>query len=111
MATVYEINKGVNRSIEFKGIKAQYIIYLAVGLVLLLMLFAILYACGLRLYYCLGIVVPAAVGLIIGVQRLSRTYGEHGLQKAMAARQLPKYVRTRTRRSFIDLKQDSHAKE
>lgn len=37
MATVYPINRGVNRSLEFKGIKAQYVIYLALGLVLLLL--------------------------------------------------------------------------
>nr|WP_262712406.1 DUF4133 domain-containing protein [Arachidicoccus ginsenosidivorans] len=35
----YEINKGVNRAIEFRGLKAQYIYYLAVGLAVLLLLF------------------------------------------------------------------------
>ena len=33
MATVYYINKGINKPIVFKGLKAQYIGYLAVGLV------------------------------------------------------------------------------
>ena len=30
MSSVYTINKGVNKPIEFKGLKAQYIAYLAV---------------------------------------------------------------------------------
>ncbi|HMT97439.1 MAG TPA: DUF4133 domain-containing protein, partial [Ferruginibacter sp.] len=30
--SVYQINKGINRSIEFKGLKAQYIWYLGGGL-------------------------------------------------------------------------------
>ncbi|MBD0288989.1 MAG: DUF4133 domain-containing protein, partial [Flavisolibacter sp.] len=41
MATsVYQINKGINKPIEFKGFKAQYIWYLGGGLVALLILFA-----------------------------------------------------------------------
>lgn len=104
MATVYEINKGINRSVEFKGIKAQYIIYLAVGLVLLLLLFAILYACGLKIYYCIGIVVAGGVGFILFIQRCSRVYGEHGLVKQMAAKRLPGAIRSRSRKIFIELK-------
>jgi hypothetical protein len=43
MATsVYQINKGINKPIEFKGLKAQYIWYLCGGLVALLILFAIM---------------------------------------------------------------------
>ncbi|MDB5129720.1 DUF4133 domain-containing protein, partial [Mucilaginibacter sp.] len=37
----YQINKGINRPIEFKGLKAQYIGYLGSGLVALLILFAV----------------------------------------------------------------------
>jgi hypothetical protein len=36
MASVYQINKGVGKPIVFRGLKAQYIAYLAVGLVVLL---------------------------------------------------------------------------
>ena len=41
--SIYQINKGINQSIEFKGLKAQYIWYLAGGLVILLIVFAVLY--------------------------------------------------------------------
>ena len=51
--SVYQINKGINKSIEFKGLKAQYIWYFAGGVIALLILFAIMYIIGsqfLRLY-------------------------------------------------------------
>ena len=35
--------KGINKPLEFKGLKAQYIWYLGGGLVALLILFAIMY--------------------------------------------------------------------
>lgn len=58
MATIYAINKGINRSIEFRGIKALYIMYLAAGLIGLLLLFTIFYVIGFGIYVCLGIVIP-----------------------------------------------------
>src|SRR4051812_23212639 len=48
---IYQINRGVNKPIEFKGLKAQYIGYLGGGLVVLLILFAILYLIGLSVYF------------------------------------------------------------
>jgi hypothetical protein len=47
---VYHINKGINKPIEFKGLKAQYIGYLAAGLVALLIFFAVMYISGLPVY-------------------------------------------------------------
>ncbi len=111
MATVYEINKGINRSIEFKGIKAQYILYLAAGLVGLLLLFAILYMTGVSIYICLGIVLPAGGGLFMVVQHFSKTYGEHGLLKRAAQRHLPTVIRSRSRTIFNQLKETRHEKE
>jgi len=109
MATVYEINKGINRSIEFKGIKAQYITYLALGMVLILIAFAALYACGISVYVCLGIIVPGAAALIAIVQHMSRTYGQHGLVKRMAGRRLPSSLQCHSRRPFTSLKPATHA--
>jgi hypothetical protein len=111
MATVYEINKGINKSVEFKGIKAQYIIYLAAGLVVLLLLFAILYACGLKLYYCIGIVVAGGAGFILFIQRCSRVYGEHGLVKQMAASRLPTSIRSQSRKVFVQLNATADAEK
>lgn len=111
MATVYEINKGINRSIEFKGVKAQYIIYLAAGLVLLLLLFAILYIIGINIYLCLGIVLPGGGGLYMAVQHYSKKYGEHGLVKKMAQRNLPLCIRSRSGKFFTQLSAKDNEKE
>ncbi len=104
MATVYEINKGVNRSLEFKGIKAQYIIYLAIGLVIVLLLFAILFIVGVNTYACLFIVLSLGTFLYITVQRLSHKYGQYGLMKKAAQKQLPFAIESRSRKLFIQLR-------
>lgn len=103
MATVYEINKGINRSLEFKGIKAQYIIFLAIGLVLLLLSFAVLYMFTKNVYLCLGIVIPSTVALYITVHKYSKQYGENGLIKKIARKKLPTYISTTSRNFFIQL--------
>src|ERR1017187_440478 len=107
MSTIYNINKGVNRSIEFKGFKAQYIIYLAAGMVSLLLLFAILYVCGLNIYLCVAIILPAGIGLVLTVQKLSKKYGEHGLLKKIAQKRLPGSIRCHSRKIFLQIKDQS----
>ena len=104
MATVYSINRGVNRSLEFKGIKAQYVIYLALGLVLLLLLFAFFHIAHVNLYVSMAIILPAGGGLVLAIKRLSDRYGEHGLIKHNAAHRLPASVQSRSRTIFLHLK-------
>lgn len=106
MASVYEVNKGVNRSIEFKGIKAQYIIYLALGLVILLLLFSALFVAGVSNYVCIAIILPIGACLYISIQRLSKKYGEHGLMKKAAQKQLPHSIQSRSRKIFIQLRSE-----
>ena len=53
---MYRINKGINRPIEFKGLKAQYIWYLGLGLVTLLILFSVLYVVGVTVYCCILVI-------------------------------------------------------
>ena len=59
MASIYHINKGINKPIEFKGLKAQYIWYLGGGLVALLILFAIIYIAGINMFICLGVIISS----------------------------------------------------
>lgn len=104
MASIYKINKGVTRPIEFKGLKAQYIAYLAVGLVLLLISFAILYISGLSLMVVLPLIITLGTALFFSVFRLSHRFGEHGLMKFWAKRSLPNHLKFRSRRLFTSLK-------
>ena len=105
MASVYHINKGVSRPIVFKGLKAQYIAYLAVGLVLLLIAFAVLYISGVSLLIILPLILLLGMGLFISTFRLSHRFGEHGLSKYLAKRGLPNHLKFRSRRLFTQLKQ------
>lgn len=103
MSSIYKINKGINRPIEFKGLKAQYIGYLALGLVFLLILFTVLYISGVNIFFCLLLIVALGAGLFVTVYRLSDKYGQHGLTKALARASIPIAVKARTRRHFTDL--------
>jgi len=110
MNTVYKINKGINKSVEFKGLKAQYIWYLGAGLLALLILFAILYIVGLNTFFCLGIVLIGGTILFMYVYQLSNKYGEHGMMKKAASRSVPKVIRSNSRNIFIGIKKISHGK-
>jgi hypothetical protein len=104
MNSVYGINKGINRPIVFQGVKAQYIGYLAGGLVALIILFAILYICGVNSYACIVIVLGAGTWLISSVSRMSRKYGRYGLMKKQAKRLMPGYLWFNSRKLFTQLK-------
>ena len=106
MSSIYQINKGINKPIEFKGLRAQYIAYLAVGLVLLLIGFAVLYILGVALYVVLPLIGGLGAGLFVSVFRLSHRFGQYGLMKYFAKRQLPRYLRFGTRRTFTGLKKE-----
>lgn len=94
--SVYQINKGVGKPVEFKGLKAQYIWYLGGGLVSLLVLFAILYISGVHLFFCIAVTFSLGTALYMYVYKLSRMYGEHGLMKKMARKVVPNVVKVRS---------------
>lgn len=98
--SVYQINKGINQSIEFKGLKAQYIWYLGGGVVVLMILFAAMYIIGLPSFVCVGIIGISGTLLVLYIYRMSQKYGEHGMMKALAKRQVPKAIRVQSRKIF-----------
>lgn len=108
--SVYPINKGINRPIEFKGLKAQYIWWLGGGLLALLILFAILYICGVNTFICLGMIVSLASVLFMQVYKASRKYGEHGMMKTIAKRSIPSIVKNYSRKTFTQLGQKNKGK-
>jgi len=101
MSSVYTINKGINKPIEFKGLKAQYIWYLGGGLLCLLILFAVLYICGVPTFVCLGLILLLGGGLFMYVSRLSHQYGEYGMLKKIARRGVPNLINARSRKVFM----------
>jgi hypothetical protein len=105
--SVYKINKGINRSIEFKGLKAQYIWYLGGGVIVLLILFAVMYIIGIPSIICIGIIVAAGSFLVVKIYGMSKKYGEHGMMKAIARKGVPKVVKVKDRKVFRDPKTKS----
>jgi hypothetical protein len=99
--TVYTINKGINKSIEFRGLKAQYIWYLGGVVVVGMVVFAILYISGVSAYLCVPLVLGLGTIGVLRVYRLSHRYGEFGLMKKRAQQSVPKVVRTQSRKLFM----------
>ena len=103
ITSVYRINKGINKPIEFKGLKAQYIGYLAAGLVVLLIAFAVLYIIGLNMFLCLGIIGLLGTILFMNVFRLSSRFGQYGLMKWSARKKMPTLLVSNSRKIFLNL--------
>ncbi len=101
--SIYHINRGVNKSIEFKGLRAQYIWYFAGLVIMLMILFAALYIAGTNVYVCMALIGSAATGGSIKIFALSHKYGEHGLMKTMAFKRIPKVLKSYSRRIFQQL--------
>lgn len=88
----YNINKGIGKSVEFKGLKSQYLFIFAGGLLGVFVLFVILYMIGIDQMICIGFGVIAASVLVWLTFNLNAKYGEHGLMKLGAKRQHPRYL-------------------
>jgi lipopolysaccharide export LptBFGC system permease protein LptF len=107
MSTIYQINKGVNRPMVFQGLQGQYIAWLALGLVFMLLGFAIGYMAGIPAYVLLPLVLGIGGFLFWALATLSKRFGAHGMEKFLAARNLPKTVVFRSRRVFTSLRRKS----
>lgn len=101
--SVYQINKGINKSIEFKGLKAQYIWYLGGGIIILMILFAAMYLLGLPSYICIALILLLGTGLVVKVYGMSNQYGEYGMMKTLARRSIPKVIKANSRAVFRNL--------
>ncbi|HSJ66801.1 MAG TPA: DUF4133 domain-containing protein [Anditalea sp.] len=100
----FRINKGVNKPMEFKGLKAQYIWYMAIGLGVSLLLFSVLYFLGISLFFNAIISVGLCAGIYLWVFRLNKEYGEHGMMKLLARRQVPMSIRIKNRSYIRNIK-------
>ena len=88
----YSINKGIGKSAEFQGLKAQYLFIFAGGLLGLFIVFVIMYLAGINQWACIIFGIVGALALVYGTFCLNEKYGEHGLMKVQARRNHPRYV-------------------
>jgi hypothetical protein len=100
-SNVYAINKGINKSVEFKGLKAQYIWWLGGVVIAAMIVFAILYIIGVSAYLCIPLVGGLGSMGISRVYRMSRRFGEYGLMKWRARSSVPKVIHARSRKLFL----------
>ncbi|MEE6126046.1 DUF4133 domain-containing protein [Chryseobacterium arthrosphaerae] len=91
----WNINKGIGCTVEFKGLKAQYLFGFAGGLLLVLILVMVLYMADVNTYICLSIGFMSASLIIWKTFSLNNKYGEHGLMKLGAKRKHPRYIISR----------------
>ena len=89
---IYNINKGIGRTVEFKGLKAQYLFIFAGGLLGTLILVMILYMVGVNSYICLLLGSGGTSLITWHTFSLNRKYGEHGLMKVGARKKHPRYI-------------------
>jgi hypothetical protein len=98
--SIYKINKGINKAIEFRGLKAQYIWYLGGGVIGLMILFAIMYIIGINSFICVGLILTAGTFVFMYVYKLSNKYGQHGMKKKIARRSIPTVIKSYDRKLF-----------
>lgn len=101
-----EINKGVGKPVEFRGLKGTYL-YVAIGIVVSSLFFSlVLYGFfGLNTYLATLIVVSAGAGGIWFCMLLSHKYGVSGLLKLEATRSQPKAILISSAHPFAQLRE------
>lgn len=99
--SVYQINKGINQSIEFKGLKAQYIWYLGGGVVFLMILFSIFYVLGIPSIVCVILIGGIGIFMVAKIYKMSNQFGEFGMMKMLAKKQIPNSIKIYSRRIFF----------
>ena len=97
----FPVNKGIGRPAEFRGLKSQYLFIFAGGLLGLFVVIVVMFMAGINQSFCLFFGGAAAGILVYGTFYLNEKYGEHGLMKAQARRNHPRYVINRRRISRL----------
>jgi hypothetical protein len=103
MLTTYTINRAIDRPIEFRGLKAQYILYAGGVLVGDIFLFAVLYICRVNSWACVVISFGLGGGGITLLYKICKKYGQYGLAKKTAAKRAPASFRCYSSTTFTRL--------
>ncbi|MFI3322845.1 MAG: DUF4133 domain-containing protein [Rikenellaceae bacterium] len=88
----FQINRGIGKTVEFQGLKSQYIFILAGGLLAIFLIYIIMYMVGTS--QSISITFTVISGLVLTKQTfsLNAKYGEHGLMKRTARGYQPRYI-------------------
>jgi hypothetical protein len=94
----YDIHKGAGKTLEFRGLRGQYMIGFFATIVGCFLLFVILSVAGVPVPVRVLVTLGLAGGLSLYLFRSNKRYGQHGLMKQQARHSYPRYVARR--RSF-----------
>jgi len=103
VSTYFSINRAIDKPIEFRGLKAQYILYAGGVVVGDILLFAILYICRIDSWACMLLSFVLGGGGVTLLYKFSKKYGPYGLAKKKAAKGVPPSIRSSTRGIFTQL--------
>ena len=93
----FNVNKGIGKPAEFRGLQSQYLFIFAGGLLTVFIVFVIMYMAGVNQWICILFGVGAATTLVWLSFTLNKKYGEHGLMKLQARMYHPRYLINRLR--------------
>ena len=91
----YQVNRGIGKPVEFKGLKSQYLFIFCGGLLAVFVVFIVLFMAGVNQWLCIGFIVSASLLLVWQTFRLNAKYGTHGLMKAAARKRHPRFIISR----------------
>ncbi|MDR2900636.1 MAG: DUF4133 domain-containing protein [Treponema sp.] len=102
----FNINKGIGRPAEFKGLIAQYLFIFVGGLLAVFVVTVIIYMIGVPQMICIGFGLVSGSVLVWLTFHLNGKYGQHGLMKVQATKNHPRYIsnRRRLQRLFTHIK-------
>lgn len=97
MAT-YQVNRGVGKPVEYLGLRAQYVIYLVLSLLLVILIsFILCLLLNAMGALCFGII--AFLLAVCSCFKLNSKFGEHGLMQYWASKKVVKHI-SLTRRIY-----------
>ena len=88
----WEITHGIGHTVEFKGLKAQYLFLFAGGLLAVFIVLVLLYLMGVNQIACLVIGIVGATLVVWQTSAMNRKYGQYGLMKRSARVSHPRYL-------------------
>lgn len=100
MNSIYPIQKGLQKNLEFKGLQAPYLWYALLGIFFLMILFALLHLCGMNSYGCVLLTLGLGVWWIKTLFAWNAKYGPFGMMKLLAQKRIPKVLKSYGRTHF-----------
>ena len=97
----FQINRGIGSTVEFQGLKAQYLFIFIGGLLALFILFVVIYLVGVPQWLCFAIVGAGAALLVWQTFSLNAKYGQYGLMKRGEKGYHPRYIISRKKISRL----------